>query len=89
MITDLALSALANLFECLIDLILSIVRSGVLNTSVSGLSREITDNFKFLDTVSAARWSAGYADTSAVGAGLRPPTQGPLVDRKNPLPDNC
>jgi hypothetical protein len=89
MITDLALSALANLFECLIDLTLFIVRSDVLNTLVSGSSREITDNFKFLDIVAAARWNAGDAGTSAVGAGLRPRRKDPLVDRKNPLPDNC
>jgi hypothetical protein len=77
MITDLALSAFTNLFEYLIDLTLFIVRSDVLNTSVSGLSREVTDNFKFFDTTAAVRWTAGDADTSAVGAGLRPPTQGP------------
>jgi hypothetical protein len=77
MITDLALSSLANLFECLIDLTLFIIQPDVLNTSVSGLSREVTDNFKFFDIAVAVRWTAGDADTSAIGAGLRPPTQGP------------
>jgi hypothetical protein len=77
MITDLALSVLTNLFECLIDPTLFITQSDVLNTSVSALSREITDNFKFFDIAAAVRWTAGDADTSAVGAGLRPLTQGP------------
>ena len=77
MITELALSLLTNLFECLIDLTLFIVRADVLNTSVSGLSREVADNFKCFDAAVAARWNAGGADTSADRAGLRPRRKGP------------
>jgi hypothetical protein len=68
MITELALSLSANLFEHLIERALPIALSTVLNIAENGPSRTAADEFKCFDVTGALDGNTGGAGTSADGA---------------------
>jgi hypothetical protein len=89
MISELALSLSANLFEPFIDLAWLITRQTALNISANGPSRVPADEFECFNTGEATGRNVGGAGYPAAEAVSRPFATPPLVDLKIWKPDNC